>query len=268
MVHVFLLVGQSNMVGRDPTPFGFSPDPRLLNFTDGRGGSGPPGLQVATDPLRHDKPGVVWGTNAGRPFGWTLLPFLPPEDKILLVNRAWGGMPVAEWQPDHGPGGYSASSGYNLAVNPYQTAVEDFARAQESVHSTGDTPVPAGLLWFQGETDIDQQTDPQEYGRAVVAVLTSFRRDLRTPDLPVVLFEVCQGYGGDQGQRIRATQRRIAQELQALFVTSDGAEVLADGVHLTTASHERLGRRAAELFLNQVRSGSFSKLPDRNTVDP
>ena len=116
-VHVFLLVGQSNMVGRDPTPFSFSVDPRILNFSDGRAGSPLNQIEVANDPLRHDKVGPTYGTNMGRPFARALLPTLPAGDKILFVNRAWGGTPIYEWNKNHGPTGYVPNSSYNLPVN-------------------------------------------------------------------------------------------------------------------------------------------------------
>ena len=89
-VHVFVLAGQSNMVGRDATPFGYDENPNILNFSDGRAGSALNQIEVAVDPIRHDKDGVTYGTNAGRPFAETLLPSLPEGDQILLVNRAWG----------------------------------------------------------------------------------------------------------------------------------------------------------------------------------
>lgn len=94
-VHVFVLAGQSNMVGRDATPFGYDENPNILNFTDGRAGSALNQIEVAVDPIRHDKDGVTYGTNAGRPFAETLLKSLPEGDQILLVNRAWGGTDIS-----------------------------------------------------------------------------------------------------------------------------------------------------------------------------
>ena len=112
-VHVFL------MAGRDRTPFSFGTDARILNFSDGRAGSALNQIEVATDPLRHDKNGHARGTNMGRPFARALLATLPAGDKILLVNRAWGGTSIDEWNKNHGPTGYQRGSGYN-AGQPLQ----------------------------------------------------------------------------------------------------------------------------------------------------
>lgn len=248
-VHVFVLAGQSNMVGRDATPFGYDENPNILNFTDGRAGSALNQIEVAVDPIRHDKDGVTYGTNAGRPFAETLLPYLPEGDQILLVNRAWGGTDISEWRKGHGPKGYSPDSGYNLPVNPYQTTINDTKAALEAVTASGKEVSLDGILWLQGESDVDHLTCPTMYAAAVVDVLTSMRKDLGDPDLKIVIGEFYQDYGGSAGQLILATLPKIAQKLGAGLASSTGAQVLSDGVHLTTASHQALGERMAQEYL-------------------
>ena len=247
-VHVFLLAGQSNMVGRDPTPFSFSVNPRIMNFTDGRSGTPLNQIEVANDPLRHDKIGPTYGTSMGRPFANTLLPTLPEGDKILLVNRAWGGTPIYEWNKIHGPTGYVVNSGYNLPVNPYNTAINDYKAALEAVKQAGDTPIKAGIIWLQGESDADFLTSPEMFRAATYDVLTSMRQDLGEPKMKVLVLEFFQGYAGRAGKLIRDQLPLAAKDLGAGFVNSDGAAVRPDGVHLTTASHEKMGIRAAEVF--------------------
>lgn len=248
-VHVFVLAGQSNMVGRDATPFAYDENPNILNFTDGRAGSPLNQIEIATDPLRHDKDGVTYGTNAGRPFAETLLPNLPEGDKILLVNRAWGGTDISEWRKGHGPKGYSPDSGYNLPVNPYMTTINDTKAALEAVKAAGKDVSLDGILWIQGESDVDHLTCPTMYAAAVVDVLTNMRQDLGDPDLKIVIGAFYQNYGGEAGQLILATLPKIAQKLGAGLASSVGAEVLADGVHMTTQSHQRLGERMAQEYL-------------------
>ncbi len=252
-VHVFLLVGQSNMAGRDATPFDFAPDPRILNFTDGRSGTPLNQIEVADDPLRHDKPDVVHGTNLGRPFAKALLATLPPGDKILLVNRAWGGTSIADWHMAHGPSGYLADSLYDLPVNLYNTAVNDYLAALDVVRSTGDKAIVAGILWLQGESDAGLDTPSEIYRAAVKDVLGQMRTDLGRANLPVVIVGFFEGFGGESGARLRETLVQIAQDLGAAFVRSEGAAVLADGVHMTTASHQMLGERAFAAYLKITR---------------
>lgn len=251
MVHVFLLIGQSNMVGRDPAPLGFSPDPRIEMLTDGRDGNPENQIEVAVDPLRHDKPGVVYGPGPGRPFARALLPHLPADDRILLVNRAWGGSVIADWQPDHPASGYSTSSGYHLAVNLYQTAVAAFRAAWSLEASRGHTPAAGGILWLQGESDADAGTAADAYRQAVVRTLTSARNDLGWPELPVVISEFHRAYGGAPGRALLAALRRVADDLGAALVSGEGTEVLGDGVHLTTASQRLIGERMASAYLRR-----------------
>lgn len=252
-VHVFLLVGQSNMAGRDATPFDFPPDSRILNFSDGRAGAALNQIEVANDPLRHDKLGVVHGTNLGRPFARALLATLPQGDKILLVNRAWGGTAIADWHMAHGPSGYLAGSSYDLPVNLYNTAVNDYLAAMRAVRNTGGTALVAGILWLQGESDAGLGTPSETYRAAVNEVLGRMRADLGKTEVPVVIVSFFEGFGAESGARLRETLAQIAEDLGAAFVRADGAAVLADGVHMTTASHQMLGERACNAYLQITR---------------
>ena len=247
-VYLFLMAGQSNMVGRDKTPFAFSVDDDVWNFSDGRAGRPLNAIEIASDPLRADKVGASHGTNAGRPFAKELKKTLPAGAKILLVNRAWGGTPIYEWNKNHGPSGYSPNSGYNLPVNPYNTAIGDYKAAVQAVKDLGHTPINAGILWLQGESDADFLTSPEMFKAATVDMIQSFRKDLGEPNMKALVFEFYQGYAGEAGKLIREQLRLAAKDLGAGFVSSDGAEVLKDGVHLTTASHEKMGVRAAEVY--------------------
>jgi len=255
-VHVFLLVGQSNMVGRDATPFDFAPDPRILNFSDGRAGTALNQIEVANDPLRHDKPDAVHGTNLGRPFAKALLATLPQGDKILLVNRAWGGTAIADWHMSHGPSGYLAGSLYDLPVNLYNTAVNDYLAARDGVRNRGETAIVAGILWLQGESDAGLGTPSETYRAAVNEVLGQMRTDLGMAKLPIVIVGYFEGFGGEPGARLRETLVQVAEDLGAAFVRANGAAVLADGVHMTTASHRMLGERAFNAYLKITQPAS------------
>ena len=92
------------------------------------------------------------------------------------------------------------------------------------------------------------QTAPETFRAATDDVLDSMRRDLGDPAMKILVLEIYQGYGGQAGETIRAQLRLVAKDLNAGFVNSDGAAVLQDGVHLTTASHEIMGIRAADVY--------------------
>ena len=80
-------------------------------------------------------------------------------------------------------------------------------------------------------------------------VLTLMRQDLDAPNMKVLILEFYQGYAGRAGKLIREQLPLAAKDLGAGFVNSDGSSVRPDGVHLTTASHEKMGVRAAEVYL-------------------
>ena len=248
------MAGQSNMVGNDPTPFNFGTDARILNFSDGLAGSALNRIEVAVDPLRHtkNKSANVPRTNMGRPFAHALLEKLPAGDKILLVNRAWNGTSIEQWNKNnttYGRTGHPPESSEGLTSNLYHTAIDDYKAALEAVKNAGDTPIKAGIIWLQGEANAHSPTDPEAFRAATDDVLDSMRHDLGDPAMKVLVLEIYQGYAGQTGKLIRDQLRLVAKDLNCGFVSSDGATVMPDGVHLTTASHEIMGARAAEVYL-------------------
>ena len=124
----------------------------------------------------------------------------------------------------------------------------NYKAALEAVTQTGDTPIKAGIIWLQGESDADFLTSPEMFRAATYDVLTSMRQDLGEPKMKVLVLEFYQSYAGRAGKLIRDQLPLAAKDLGAGFVNSDGATVRPDGVHLTTASHEKMGIRAAEVF--------------------
>ena len=108
--------------------------------------------------------------------------------------------------------------------------------ARSTIGDNLERAAAAGLEWPLAEAATDD-------------VLDSMRHDLGDPAMKVLVLEIYQGYAGQTGKLIRDQLRLVAKDLNCGFVSSDGATVMPDGVHLTTASHEIMGARAAEVSL-------------------
>ena len=120
-VQVFLLAGQSNMVGRgEPISAGTGPvDANLLVYRDG-------GWQVAQDPLGPDND-EERGVGPGMTFGLGALSHEPPGTKVGLIMCARGGTSIDAWRRTSGL----------------------FTNCQKMAKAAGGTV--AGIVFLQGE---------------------------------------------------------------------------------------------------------------------
>ena len=105
-LHLFLLVGQSNMAGRGRVAAeDRQPLDRIWKLD--RSGQWVP----AVDPLHFDKPNIV-GVGLGRTFARDYLQ-AHPGVSVGLIPCAVGGSPISSWQP----GGYHAQT----KTHPYRS---------------------------------------------------------------------------------------------------------------------------------------------------
>lgn len=199
-VAVLLVLGQSNAAnyGGHPAPVRRG----IYNWHDGT-------LYVAREPLL--------GANGDRGSVWTRL-----ADRLLATHRydavvlapvAQGSERVAAWDEDMPLG----------------------QRARQTTRTLVRIGLPpTAVLWWQGESDAADHTDPARY----TARLTTLVRDLRAEGVtaPVIIAQAtrCQDRGPDAG--IRQAQIMAAHTLGALPGPDMDALGLAeryDGCHLT-----------------------------------
>jgi hypothetical protein len=211
-VHVFVLVGQSNMVGRGfPLTMASPTDPRLLLWRDGR-------WQIASDPLGPpDDPRS--GIGPGMTFGLQVLKRLPAW-RVGLVVCAKGSTPIEDWQPD----------------KPlYRACVEQ-------VHASGGGR-PAGILFLQGERG-GSLAKAAGWTDGFLRVFHAFREDFGA-SVPFVLGQIGMFVGLEDAQAsIRKQQARVAATLPRtrLVRSSDLPTV---GNHYTVPAYRVLGARFA-----------------------
>ena len=221
--HLYLLMGQSNMAGRDTRALAAQADnSRILALN-------PEGVWlVARDPI-HQKIGRTEpGAGPGIPFARAMLAnSADPKITIGLIPCAVGGSPLKRW-------------GKNGDL--YKQAL---ARAQ-SVASVGTL---RGVLWHQGETDSAKEDAAVTYEARLARMITDLRADLGRPDLPFVVGQLGEFLSLEKqpcADTVRAAIRRIPAVVAHVgYADSAGLVHKGDELHFDAASSQKLGERFA-----------------------
>lgn len=214
-LHVYLLIGQSNMAGRAPygeEDAGVVERCFLLNDKDQ--------WELAKNPLNRYST-IRKGLNAqkmspGYTFSQAMLKAQPAVSLGLVVN-ARGGTSINEW----GKG----TKFYNEAVR----------RAKEA-QKTG---VLKGILWHQGESD---SGNPDGYIEKLKALVESLRQDLDAAEVPFVAGKV---YPKPATLKINEQLAKVPEVIPlSACVNVDGLGA-GDNTHFDHAGVKQLGERYA-----------------------
>ena len=240
-VNVFILAGQSNMVGHGKVEMGLNPD-----YKEGDPGhtreikGGLAGLrQLATSPetaprfghlLGKDGNWVerddVWiystapGKTTGRlsvgfgkggwfgpelQFGQRLGDAL--EGPVLIIKTAWGGHSLGvNFRPPS-----SGKPDYNYKEEDLGASYREMVKIVKDVCGNLETHFPelkgreakiVGFGWHQGWNDAGSKEMVAEYGANMANLIRDLRKDLGTPKLPVVIANT--GMIGTEAKGIRA----------------------------------------------------------------
>lgn len=215
-LHIYLLIGQSNMAGRAPyTEEEGKPIERcyLLN--------GENQWELASNPLnRYSTIRKGLGMQKMNP-GYTFSKKMIEADKkasIGLVVNAKGGTKIQQWKK--GTGFY-----------------KDILKRAEAAQKSGTLK---GILWHQGESN---NKDPEDYLAKLEALIKDLRSDLGQKDLPFVAGQVLKLPAiNDQIAKLPETVKHTA------FVSSEGLKG-QDRWHFDSTSMKLLGERyAAEMI--------------------
>lgn len=223
-VKVFLLAGQSNMVGHGRVEIGHGD-----TNSNPTGALGSLRYQVNNDPANYghlvDANGDwvvrddawVYSTGDGGEkgplttefgasyinigpefgFGFQVADFY--DEPVLLVKAAWGGKslgndflpPSAESYPEpaaEGDKGYY----YKLMLETYHNITDNLDAQFPTL--AGKTPELEGFVWFQGYNDQFNATWAADYEKNLAHLINDVRSDLNAPNLPVVV--AATGNGG------------------------------------------------------------------------
>ncbi|WP_437282197.1 sialate O-acetylesterase [Sorangium sp. So ce375] len=289
-VKVFVLAGQSNMVGYGvgrqlPTELKSQPDVWYDHYNpDAREGGqyaeatstdwGP--LEPKGDPLRYG-PEITFGRAMAAAY---------PEHRIAIVKMAQGGTNIVDhWGRGLAPDPealyksqlYHALLG-NLDSATYQGAgalryPEEVTRldgALARLESEGQAYEIAALVWMQGENEAGW-TAAFSYGDTLRGFIAAIREDLGVPGLPVVLGRISDNlYPANGGpiavgkeaniDAVRAAQVTVAEEdpRVAWVDTDDLTPRPDDAWHFDSAAYQHLGERFADAYLALVREEGSS----------
>lgn len=254
-LHLYLLVGQSNMQGAG-APYSASldaPDPRVIKFGSRNG------MEQTWVKGSHNLTSLETTNNGigmGIEFGKTILAAQnDPEVVVGLINHAIGSSAIQWWAP---------GVINNKQVNPvtgqnhrlYDEAVQRVAAA--SNHG-----VLKGVLWHQGEyncgTNTDPDSDPAGYAVRLQTLVSNLRASFGNPALPFVCGKFVPATwtyangtpGAFTGLPFRATVEAALADLpnqrsNTFCVDNDGLRGRSDQlIHFDAYSQRLLGQRYA-----------------------
>jgi hypothetical protein len=217
-VHVYLLLGQSNMAGRGtvgkedatshPRVFALGKDDRWA---------------AAVEPLHFDKPGA--GVGPGLAFGKAMAD-ADPKARIALVPCAAGGSPIEAWRP--------GARHEQTKSHPWDDALRRAKLALEK-------GVLKGILWHQGESN-----KPEGHLEKVVELVARLRKELG--DVPFVCGELgrFKEAHAPLNEVLNAVPRSVPR---SACVSAEGLEHKGDGLHFDSPSARELGKRYAAAIL-------------------
>lgn len=233
---IYLLMGQSNMVGSAPTE---SQDrmahPRVLTFTKSNH------WELAIDPLH----GVTapHGVGPGLSFGKAMAA-VDTNVIIGLVPCAVGATLLQRWE-----------RGGDLYSNALARAKAAMAEGTLK-----------GILWHQGEQDSILETNAQSYYDRISRMIPNFREDLGQPDLPFVVGQIGEFLYTRKKQQtpfakmVNDALLKVPDNVpRTACVRAAGLTHKGDEVHFDAKSQRELGKRyAAEMKKLQANSKQAS----------
>jgi alpha-galactosidase len=223
-VQVFLMAGQSNMVG-----FGSVQHLHSLiemgNYThlvdENDQWRVRSRVRVILPSLKVESLTVGLGFNESfigpeLGFGWTISESLPNQN-ILIIKAAWDGYSLAVnfRPPSAGLGNYTNFRHKQFSDEKYGAAYREMMSiVNQSLEALAEPYEIKGFVWFQGWADQSPQKN-SEYKRNLVYLIQDIRSALHVPDLCVVIGE-CGQYRGkpkDQEnlQRVRDAQKAVTE---------------------------------------------------------
>lgn len=223
-LHLYLLIGQSNMAGRGAVEEqDKQAHPRVLKFTKENAWA------PATDPLHFDKPTIV-GVGLGSSFA-RVMAEANAGATIGLIPCAVGGTPLSRW-----------SKGGDL----YQQALE---RAKLALKDG----TLKGILWHQGEADSGNERLATSYGERLATMVSDLRADLGAGEIPFVAGKLGEFLKREDKDGKPSLWPKVNEQIGALpksvphaaAVESTGLKPKSDNVHFDSPSLREFGQRYA-----------------------
>ena len=234
-LHLYLLIGQSNMVGRaELSDEDKQTHPRIIAIN--RDNVWAP----ACNPLPHTDT-FSQGVGPGMTFARALI----EQDKSITI----GLIPCAQ--------GASVLNQWVKGAELYKKAIQRTRAAQKD-------GVLKGILWHQGESETGSAQLAGSYLQRATRMLKDLRKDLGAPDVPIVVGEIghyfydqrSHPYARAVNEALGQVRRRITN---AGLVTAERLQHKGDDTHLDTRSQRELGKRYARQMLRLQRQRQSEK---------
>jgi len=229
-VKVFLLGGQSNMVGNytltSELPAVLQDPQADVLFYDG-------GLKTL-------RPGSGQEFGPEVTFGRSIADAFPSETFCLIKYAVNGSSLLSNWNPATG--------------NSYASFNARVVNGLAALTAAGHTYEIAGMLWTQGEAETGGTTT-----QVYQAALDEFIADVRTrygPSLPFFVSRLSNGQTGLPSgglSTIRAAQEYVAaNDPNTYLVDTDGFSIYTDNVHFVAAGQIALGQAFGQSYAASV----------------
>jgi hypothetical protein len=239
---VFLLAGQSNMVGRGrgadlPAEYKMQPKNVLFYLDGALRGLAPAGGSEEKANAAYFGPEISFGHEMARAF---------PDRTIILVKRAVVGTAISSgWDPEK-KGGLR-----DRLLADYQAAVK------------GRKSRPVAVLWSQGGADAKREEDAKAYVAGLKSLIERIRKDLEAPKLPFLFSgsrpedPITEGMAKrfPYLKTVRAAYVEIDRTVPgARMVSTVGLTYNSDGIHVDAPGQIEFGKRFARVYLEMVTS--------------
>ena len=222
--NVFLLLGQSNMVGLGRLDKSLlSENPQINVFNDNE-------WSIAKEPLHLDNQNA--GIGLAMSFANQLIINSQKFDCISLIPLAVASTSINDWMP------------YSVLYDKIFTTLKNAGIEYSDVQ---------GILWHQGESESKSISRASSYADRLKFIITYLRKDLNNSNLPVISGEL----GNFLDRRfpfsniVNDQLHLLENQLKNFKVTSSAALTPnLDMIHLNSESLIEFGNRYAEKFLS------------------
>jgi hypothetical protein len=228
--HIYILVGQSNMSGRARVEEDDKKIPEKLFLLDAAGKWTPathPFIQYTNVPNAADKRVInargTTGLNFGLSFARRMLE-ANPDIAIGLVVNSQGGSAIQTWH----------KSGQN------------YLKTMERMRPILETGTVRGVLWHQGEANLDMG---EKYLEPLAQVIQQFRDDLNDPKLPFIAGQLAPlAKDKDKIDAFNQALLKLPSRVAGTGVVQ-ADDLSGKDIHFGSADVRKLGKRYAEQML-------------------
>ena len=232
VVNSFLMIGQSNMCGRGD----MGDVEEIVNYDCfmlrmGR-------WQPMSEPINADRAfkGIEFASGACLAASFADELNKKTGSKIGLIPCADGGTKLSQWMP--------GELNYDHALYMTRLALR--------------TSELKAILWHQGESDCDCEENVITYRERFIKMITSLRKDINMPDVPVIIGELSHNYNSHEivnsyAERLNKVFYEIEKELPfCKVVSSKELKMKKDGIHFNSESLRIFGKRYFEKYMELI----------------